>query len=117
MRFYCAGKVYPQCVPKPAGPDRLALGRTEDKPFQRSKTSSGGISQSCPDYPGQSPLPVNLSLSKAQTAFLSVQRTTNKRMTIEHAECSIQSTLRALATSAGQHHQTLTRPTMFTTLS
>src|SRR5664279_2442078 len=89
----------------------VGCGRTEDKPFQRSKTSSGGISQSCPDYPGQSPLPVNLSLSKAQTAFLSVQRTTNKRMTIEHAECSIQSTKRALATSAGQHHKTLTRPT------
>src|ERR1035437_7173699 len=41
----------------------VGFGRTEDIPFQRSKASSGDMSESCPDYPGQirsNPLSANL---------------------------------------------------------
>src|ERR1039457_2716491 len=82
----------------------VGFGRTEDRPLQRSKNSSGGMSQSCPDYPGQ--------ILRRSTSTQVIQgsdclslgpKDNNKRMTIEHAECSIQSTLRALAISTSQH--------------
>src|ERR1035437_6130831 len=74
----------------------VGCGRTEDRPLQRSKTSSGGMSQSCPDYPGQSPLPVNFRLSRSKSSAGQLQiiqgsnclsigpKDNNKRMTIEH---------------------------------
>jgi len=67
----------------------VGCGRTEDRPLQRSKTSSGGMSQSCPDYPGQSPLPVNLTEVIRGSKCLSIgPKDNNRRMTIEHDLCA-----------------------------
>ena len=82
----------------------VGFGRTEDRPLQRSKTLSAGVSESYPDYPGQ--------ILRRSTPTQVIQgsnclslgpKDNNRRMTIEHAECSIQSTLRALAISTSQH--------------
>src|ERR1019366_8034306 len=64
----------------------VGFGRTEDRPLQRSKTSSGGMSQSGPDYPGHGLC--RSTYTKVRNAFLSVQRTTITRMTIEHDLCA-----------------------------
>jgi hypothetical protein len=83
---------------------RVGCGRTEDRPLQRSKTSSGGMSQSCPYYPGQILCQLTSTQVIQGSNCLSIgPKDNNKRMTIEHAECSIQSTKRALAISTRQH--------------
>src|ERR1035437_4706393 len=81
----------------------VGFGRTEDRSLQRSKTSSGDMSQSCPDYPGQVLCRSTSTQVIQGSNCLSIgPKNNNKRMTIEHAECSIQGTLRALAISASQ---------------
>src|SRR5450759_1636773 len=82
----------------------VGFGRTEDRPLQRSKTSSGDMSQSGPDYPGQGLCrPTSTQVIQGSNCLSIGPKDNNKRMTIEHAECSIQGTLRALAMSASQH--------------
>src|SRR5450759_1782694 len=81
----------------------VGFGRTEDRPLQRSKTSSGDMSQSGPDYPGQGLCrPTSTQVIQGSNCLSIGPKDNNKRMTIEHAECSIQGTLRALAISASQ---------------
>src|SRR5450759_1855150 len=82
----------------------VGFGRTEDRPLQRSKTSSGDMSQSGPDYPGQGLCrPTSTQVIQGSNCLSIGPKDNNKRMTIEHAECSIQGTLRALAISTRQH--------------
>src|ERR1035437_8642983 len=73
-------------------------------PRQRTKTSSRDMSQSCPYYPGQVLCRSTSTQVIQGSNCLSIgPKDNNKRMTIEHAECSIQGTLRALVISTSQH--------------
>src|ERR1017187_313921 len=81
----------------------VGFGWTEDRPLQRSKTSSGGMSQSCLDYPGQI---LRRSTSCYPRLRLPFYRSKGQQQKDDHRArfvCSIQSTLRALAISASQH--------------
>ena len=76
----------------------MALDGPRIKLRQRTKTSSGDMSQSCPYYPGQVLCrPTSTQVIQGSNCLSIGPKDNNKRMTIEHAECSIQSTLRALA--------------------
>src|ERR1035437_1342652 len=82
----------------------VGFGQTEDEPLQRSETSSGCMSQSCPYYPSQVLCrPTSTQVIQGSNCLSIGPKDNNKGMTIEHAECSIQGTLRALAISTSQH--------------
>src|SRR5450759_2923175 len=67
------------------------------RPRQRTKTSSGDMSQSCPYYPGQVLCrPTSTQVIQGSNCLSIGPKDNNKRMTIEHAECSIQSTISVL---------------------
>ena|ERR1017187_9647485 len=95
----------------------VGFGRTEDIPFQRSKASSGDMSESCPDYPGQirsNPLSANLYPGHPRFR-LPFYRSKGQQQEDDHRArfvCSIQSAicvldperdLCALAISTRQH--------------
>jgi hypothetical protein len=79
----------------------VGFGRTEDIPFQRSKASSGDMSESCPDYPGQirsNPLSANLYPGHPRFR-LPFYRSKGQQQEDDHRArfvCSIQSAICAL---------------------
>src|SRR5450759_4422778 len=67
----------------------VGCGRTEDRPLQRSKTSSGNMSQSCPYYPGQILCQLTSTQAIQGSHCLSIgPKDNNRRMTIEHDLCA-----------------------------
>src|ERR1035437_7985217 len=67
----------------------VGCGRTEDRPLQRNKTSPGGMSQSCPDYPGQIlSRPTSTQAIQGSNCLSIGPKDNNRRMTIEHDLCA-----------------------------
>src|ERR1019366_1893515 len=67
----------------------VGFGRTEDRSLQRSKTSSGDMSQSCPYYPGQVLCrPTSTQVIQGSNCLSIGPKDNNKRMTIEHDLCA-----------------------------
>src|ERR1035437_10305036 len=68
---------------------QVGFGRTEHRSLQRSKTSSGDMSQSCPYHPGQVLCwPTSTQVIQGSNCLSIGPKVNNKRMTIEHDLCA-----------------------------